>query len=227
MLLSEIMILRQQILVLERLNKKRITFSVKERLSLSFWATIGDDKRVFKRAAIIFSPVTLLRLHRNLVNNKYRKLYGSKNKKRGAKGKPPDLVKLILSIKRNNPEYGIEKIEGLLGERGHIVSDTTILRILRKHGLTSDHNKLGPSWLSFIGSSFNGLWSVDMFKIESAFLSSYVVMVAIDIYSRKIINFSVRRYPVDGGAVCQMFQEVCKNNVLPKKISTDNDPLFL
>ena len=101
-LLSEIMILRQQLLVLERLNKKRITFSVKERLSLSFWATVGYDKRVFERATIIFSPVTLLRLHKNLVNNKYRKLYGSKNKKRGAKGKSPDLVKLILSVKRNN-----------------------------------------------------------------------------------------------------------------------------
>jgi hypothetical protein len=151
-LLSEIMILRQQLLVIERLNKKRITFSVKERLSMSFWATVGDDKRVFERAAIIFSPVTLLRLHRNLVNNKYRRLYDSKNKKRVAKGKSPDLVKLILSIKRNNPEYGIEKIEGLLGERGHIVSDTTILRILRKHGVAGDHIKLGPSWLSFLGS---------------------------------------------------------------------------
>jgi len=69
-----------------------------------------------------------------------------------------------------------------------------------------------------------GLLSADMFKVESAFLRSYVVLVAIDIYSRKTINFSVRRYPVDGGAVCQMFQEVCKNKDLPKKISTDNDP---
>ena len=227
MLLSEIMILRQQLLVLERLNKKRIVFSAKERLSMGFWATVGDDKRIFERASIIFSPVTLLKLHRNLVNNKYGRLYGSKNKKRGAKGKSPDLVNLFLSIKRNNPDYGIEKIEGLLRERGQVISDTTILRILRKHGLVGDLNKLGPSWLSFIGNSFNGIWSVDMFKVESAFLSSYVVMVAIDIYSRKIINFSVRRYPVDGGVVCQMFQEICKKKVLPKKISTDNDPLFL
>ena len=124
MLLSEIMILRQQLLVLERLNKKRIVFSAKERLSMGFWATVGDDKRIFERASIIFSPVTLLKLHRNLVNNKYGRLYGSKNKKRGAKGKSPDLVNLILSIKRNNPDYGIEKIEGLLRERGQVISDT-------------------------------------------------------------------------------------------------------
>lgn len=221
------MILRQQVVVLNRLNKKRVTFSAKELLTLSFWSTMSNDQRIFKRASIIFSPITLLKLHKNFANNKHKKLYGSKNKKRGPKGKSIDLVKLVIDIKKNNPEYGIEKIEGLLKQRGHLISDTTIFRILKRHGLIGDNDKQGPSWLSFLGSSFNGVWSVDMFKVESAFLNTYIVMTAVDVYSRKIIGFSVKRFPIDGGDVCQMFQEICRNKLLPKRISTDNDPLFL
>jgi len=51
-------------------------------------------------------------------------------------------------------------------------------------------------------------------------------MVVIDIYSRKIMNFSVEKYPIIGPQVCQMFNEILPNKKSPKRISTDHDPLF-
>ena len=52
-------------------------------------------------------------------------------------------------------------------------------------------------------------------------------MVAIDIYSRKIIGFSLERSMLTGAGMCRMFNAICNQVGLePKRISTDHDPLF-
>ena len=51
-------------------------------------------------------------------------------------------------------------------------------------------------------------------------------MVVMDQFTRKIVGFSVHRGPIDGGAICFMFNKIASGKVLPKYLSTDNDPLF-
>ena len=52
-------------------------------------------------------------------------------------------------------------------------------------------------------------------------------MVVMDIHSRKIIGFSIQKTACTGPTVCRMFNEILgKSGVIPKRISTDNDPLF-
>jgi putative transposase len=52
-------------------------------------------------------------------------------------------------------------------------------------------------------------------------------MVAIDVYSRKIIGYAVQKSDCTGPSVCRMFNEILTTSgVTPKRISTDNDPLF-
>ena len=47
-----------------------------------------------------------------------------------------------------------------------------------------------------------------------------------DQWSRRIIGFGVNIGPVNGPALCRMFNEVISTNPTPKHISTDHDPLF-
>jgi len=47
-----------------------------------------------------------------------------------------------------------------------------------------------------------------------------------DVWSRRIIGFSVNQGPVDGPATCRMFNQIISKNILPLYISTDHDPLF-
>ena len=53
-------------------------------------------------------------------------------------------------------------------------------------------------------------------------------MVVMDQYTRRIIGFAVQPDVVDGVALCRMFNDILSDaGVLPRHLSTDNDPLFL
>ena len=60
----------------------------------------------------------------------------------------------------------------------------------------------GPSWLTVLGHAKDSLWSVDLFRCESAILRAYWVLVVMDQCTRRIVGFGVHRGAVDGvGAV--------------------------
>ena len=52
-------------------------------------------------------------------------------------------------------------------------------------------------------------------------------MVVMDQFTRRIIGFAIHAGVVDGAAVCCMFNEATAGSgVLPRYLSSDNDPLF-
>jgi putative transposase len=83
-----------------------------------------------------------------------------------------------------------------------------------------------PSWLSFIGHAKDSLWSLDLFRCESAMLRTYWVLAVMDQFTRRIVGFSVHRGVVDGVALCRMFNRAIRTQTLPKYLSSDHDPLY-
>jgi hypothetical protein len=47
-----------------------------------------------------------------------------------------------------------------------------------------------------------------------------------DVYTRRLVGFGVERANVDGISVCRMFNRAIAGQRLPKRVSTDHDPLF-
>ena len=84
----------------------------------------------------------------------------------------------------------------------------------------------GPSWLSVIGHAKDSLWSLDLFRCESAILRTYWVLVVMDQFTRRIVGFAVHRGVVDGVALCRMFNRAIHTQTLPKYLSSDHDPLY-
>ena len=130
-------------------------------------------------------------------------------------------------MKKRNPSFGYGRISmQILEAFGIAISRFSVGRILRKN-----KDKLpsgdGPSWLTFIGHMKDSLWSVDLFRCESATLKSHWVMVVIDQFTRRIIGFAVHTGDCDGIAYCRMFNAIASGKSLPKYLSSDNDPLFL
>ncbi|MCX6125471.1 MAG: integrase core domain-containing protein, partial [Proteobacteria bacterium] len=169
---------------------------------------------------------TLLDFHRALVTRKYSRLFSRKApSKPGPKGPSKDLIRLVVETKENNRNYGCPRIALLVGNvLGTTIDEETVRRILAKHFRPLPGN--GPSCLLPIGNSHNKLWSMDLFRLESCFLKTFWVMVVMDQFTRKIVGFSVQRGPIDGGAICFMFNKICLGKDWPKYLSTDNDPLF-
>src|SRR5207249_8012612 len=85
----------------------------------------------------------------------------------------------------------------------------------------------GSSWLTFLGHMKDSLWSMDLFRCESATLRSHWVLVVMDQFTRRIIGFGVHAGTVDGAALCRMFNRAIRGQRwMPKYLSSDNDPLY-
>jgi len=80
--------------------------------------------------------------------------------------------------------------------------------------------------LSFLGHTKDSLWSIDLFRTESIHLKSHWVMVVMDQFTRRIIGFVVHKGNINDISLCCMFNRIISNQRLPKRISTDNDPVF-
>ena len=62
----------------------------------------------------------------------------------------------------------------------------------------------GSSWLTVLGHAKDSLWSLDLFRCESAVLRTHWVLVVMDQFTRRIVGIGVHRGTVDGRALCRM-----------------------
>jgi len=106
------------------------------------------------------------------------------------------------------------------------IDKDVVRRILSVHH-RPESDSGAPSWLTFLGQLKDSLWSMDLFRCESASLRTHWVLVVMDQYSRRIIGFGVHAGTVDGVALCRMFNRAIRSQLkMPKYLSTDNDPLY-
>ena len=129
-------------------------------------------------------------------------------------------------MKRRNPRFGCVRIAQQISHAFGVPIDKDVVRrVLAKHYRPRSGTQ-GPSWLSFIGHGKDSLWSIDLFRCESILLRSRWVMLVMDIFTRRLIGFGVEPGPLDGVAVCRMFNHATAKQSKPTRLSTDHDPLF-
>ena len=179
---------------------------------------------------MILSPETIFKFHRMLKNKKYQALFSQKvsSKNPGPKGPSKAVINAIVEMKKRNLRMGCPKIALTISNTFGIKIDKNVVRrVLKKYYQPSPLDHGGMSWLSFLGNLKDSLWSLDLFRVESISLKTHWVMVVMDQYSRRIVGFSaVGRDYLSGADVCIMLNKVLSSCPLPRRISTDHDPLF-
>lgn len=225
-IMAEMMAMKQQLIVTNRSRKRSPQLTTSDRFLFGFLAFFISENRL-QKVAVIFKPATILSFHKALVNRKYSRLYSNKTTKiPGRKPQDQALIDLVIEMKLRNPAFGYGRISMQIFEAfGITISRFAVRRILRKN-----KHKLpfgdGPSWLTFLGHMKDSLWSVDLFRCESMLIKSHWVMVVIDQFTRRIIGFAVQVGDCDGVSYCRMFNKIISGKLLPKYLSSDNDPLF-
>ncbi len=225
--LAESLLIKHQLLVLNRSRQRAPALSAWDRIFMAFWSTFLKPHRLL-RAAVVVRPSTLLKFHQALIKRKYRLLFSSRHRaKPGPQGPSAELISAIVEIKQRNPRYGCPRIALIITNTfGVPVEKDVVRRVLAKHDRPDPTLGGGPSWLSVIGHRKDSLWSVDLFRCESILLNTHWVMVVMDPFTRRIIGFAVQGSDVDGPALCRMFNQAVSRRGAPKYISSDNDPLF-
>ena len=129
-------------------------------------------------------------------------------------------------MKRRNPTWGCKRIAQQMALAFRVDIDKDVVRRILGIHFRPEAGSGGPSWLSLIGHTKDSLWSLDLFRCESAVLRTYWVLVVMDQFTRRIVGFAVHRGVVDGMTLCRMFNRAIHTQTLPKYLSSDHDPLY-
>jgi transposase InsO family protein len=130
-------------------------------------------------------------------------------------------------MKQRNPAWGCPRIAQQIALAFDIPIDKDVVRRILASHYRPAKDSGGPSWLTFLGHMKDSLWSIDLFRCESATLRTHWVLVVMDQYARRIIGFGVHAGTVDGVALCRMFNRAIRwQRWMPKYLSSDHDPLY-
>ena len=165
---------------------KRIRFTDDERRRLAVKGK-ALGRKMLKEVASIVTPDTILAWHRKLIAKKWD--YGSK---RGLE-RPRVMIEiseLVVRMALENPRWGYTRIRGALANLEYKVSRTTVVNILKEHGVepAPERGKRMP-WGTFLKAHWESLAAVDFFTVEVATLGrlvTYYVLIVLELSTRRV-----------------------------------------
>jgi transposase InsO family protein len=146
--------------------------------------------------------------------------------KPGPKGPSHEVMAAVVDMKQRNPNWGCPRIAQQTTLAFGIPVNKDVVRRILAARYQPKPDSAGPSWLTVLGHAKDSLWSLDLFRCESAVLHTHWVLVVMDQWTRRIVGFGVHRGVVDGVALCQMFNRATRRQPPPTYLSSDHDPLY-
>ena len=128
-LLAETLLLKHQLLIVNRGRKRAPNLSFVDRLFLGLGCLLIHPGRI-RKIGIAVSPASLFKFHAALVKRKYRRLFSSSTtrKKPGPKGPSEAVIQAIVEMKRRNPRYGCPRIAQQIAKAFGIEIDKDVVR---------------------------------------------------------------------------------------------------
>ncbi len=219
---AESVLVRQQLLILNRSRRRSPNLCLADRVVAGVCALLMRPSRLV-RSAIVLKLSTLLRLHRALTTRKYRRLFSSTvRRKPGPKGPSRAVIAAVVDMKQRNPTWGCPRIAQQMTLAFGIPMNKDVVRRILAVRYHPKPDAAGPSWLTVLGHAKDRLWSVDLFRCESAILRTHWVLLVMDQFTRRIVGFAVHRDAMDGVGLCRMFNRAAHGHTPVTYLSSDH-----
>ncbi len=116
----------------ELLGQKRLRLNDDQRRRLAMNGKSLGRSRLAELATIV-TPDTILRWHRMLIARKWD--YSSMRKPTGRPPIKEQIAEMTVTMARENPTWGYDRITGALTNLGHDIAPNTVKNILKAHGI--------------------------------------------------------------------------------------------
>jgi hypothetical protein len=153
---AEVLVLKQQIIVLRRGKPGRLSFLTVDKIILGWACRLLPNVNV---ALAIVKPATVLRWHRA----GFRLFWRWKSRRRlGRPAVPTEIRQLIREMSLANPLWGAPRIHGELLKLGIDVGQTSVAKYMaRRRGPPSQ------GWKTFLRNQADGIAAMDLFVVPT------------------------------------------------------------
>jgi transposase InsO family protein len=214
MLEAEILVLRQQINVLRRVNSKRLSFNSVDRLIL-----VGVC-RLFPKicdALAIVKPDTVIRWHRAGFRSYWRWKSG---RRCGRPTVPVEIRRLIREMSIANPLWGAPRIHGELLKLGIDIGQTSVAKYMARR-------RAPPSqgWRTFLRNHADGIAAIDLFVVPTISFRLLYGLLVMRHGRRQILWIGVTAHPT-AEWIANQLTESCGWEQIPRYLIRDRDGAY-
>jgi putative transposase len=214
-LVTENLLLRQQLAVLTRPTRKRPRPRAPDKL---FWVLVRVLRRDWRRHLVVVRPETVLRWHRRA----WRLFWRWRSRPR--LGRPrlrAEVRELIASMARENPLWGSERIRGELLKLGIAISRRSIQRY---RGCDPAHPP-SQTWRTFLASHAHQLWAADLCTVQTLTFKTLYVLILIAHGRRALVHVAVTAHP-SAAWIWRQLVEATAWGRRPRFLLRDRDAVF-
>ena len=214
-LTAENLVLRQQLLVLRR-GQKRPKIKMRDRL---FWVATSRVWSGWRDALVIVKPDTVVRWHRKVF-----KIYWRCKSRSGKRGRPaldPEVKAFVLKMMEANHTWGAPKIHGELLKLGIEVSERTVSGLLRRHRPKSP----SQTWRTFIKNHMTDMVAVDFLVVPTIRFQMLFVFIVLSHARRRVVHFNVTPNPT-AEWTAQQIVEAFPWDTAPRYLLRDRDSIY-
>lgn len=210
---AEILVLRQQVLILSRKRPARVRLRNLDRLILVWLYRFFPS---ILNAIVVVKPETVIRWHRR----GFRAYWQWKSRRSGRPRIDREIRALIQRMSRENPFWGAPRIHGELLMLGIEVAQSTVAKYMGRSGRPTSQG-----WTTFLRNHAAGIASIDLFVVRSMSFKLLYGLVILGHLRRRLVRISVTTNPRAEWIAGQV-TEAFPWNEAPRHLVRDRDGSF-
>src|SRR5499426_161260 len=212
-LAAENLALRQQLAVLNRkVHRPKL-----HRRDRFFWAILSQFWKDWREVLIIVKPETVIKWHRQ----GFRLYWRWKSK--APVGRPKidkEIRELIGKMSRENPLWGVPRIQAELHLLGLEVAESTVAKYRIKSPKPSSQ-----TWKTFLSNHAGDIIGIDFFTVPTATFRNLYCFIILLHERRQVVHFNVTEHPTSAWTAQQMI-EAFPEDTTPRFLIRDRDSIY-
>lgn len=206
--------LRQQLSILRR-RAKRPRLHTRDRV---FWVWLSKLWGDWRQVLLIVKPETVVRWHRQGFRLYWR--WKSSGRRCGRPRTDREVRRLIRRMSRENPTWGVPRIQSELALLGHDVAEVTVAKY-RVRG----RRPPSQTWRTFLKNHAGETAAIDFFTVTTATFRVLFCFIVLSHDRRKIVHFNVTANPT-AEWTGQQIVEAFPWDTAPRFLIRDNDSIY-